>query len=476
MRRVDELADFDAALDAARKEAKSAFADDAILLEKYITRPRHIEVQLLCDTHGTALHLHERDCSVQRNHQKVIEEAPAPDLPEATRDLLATSALKLAHAINYSSVGTVEYILDSDTGEVFFLEMNTRLQVEHPVTELVTGIDLVEQMIRVAAGEKLSLGQDDITITGWAMEARVAAEDPGRSYLPQTGTITICEEPTGSGIRIDSGIAAGSDVTPWYDSMLAKAIAHGQDREEAGNRLLAALDGWQLAGVGHNLAFLYDIIDHQAFRDGGVDTGFLARVFPDGWTPGLEPDALNKTAAATWCAAQQGISPWQSLGSWRLTGPAVSSITGSSSDGYVHVQAAGENPVEVSVDMNADTSGASLVADNLVRINRGRARNLYFVVLLPEQVLLNRKAVLAHADEPGIRAPMPGLISEIHLQSGDTVQAGDIAIVLEAMKLMQNLAAPVSGTVAAVHCQPGDSVDGETLLIEITPDEAPARE
>jgi 3-methylcrotonyl-CoA carboxylase alpha subunit len=461
MRRVDRMSDFADALQSAQKEALSAFGSDAVLLEKYIERPRHVEVQVLCDSHGTALHLFERDCSVQRNHQKIIEEAPAPDLDPATRQRLTDSALKLAKTIDYTSAGTVEFILDRDSGEVYFLEMNTRLQVEHPVTEMITGIDLVEQQIRVAAGEPLAFNQDDIQINGWAMEARVAAEDPAQNYLPQIGTISYCQEPTGDNVRCDSGVTAGSTITPWYDSMIAKVIAHGDDRSQAIDNLLDALDGYHLAGVGHNLPFLYDIVDHPTFREADIDTTFLGIAFPDGWQ--AADDDAQEIAATVWRENQAtSVSPWQTLGSWRVTGSASS---------YVYVRENDAAPVEVQITGPVDTSSATLLADDRVLVSTGGAQNHVFEVLLPEQVLLDRQGTIAHSDEPGIRAPMPGLISEIRLNLGDPVSAGDTVVVLEAMKLMQNLAAPISGTIAAIHCQAGETVNGNDLLIEISNEE-----
>jgi 3-methylcrotonyl-CoA carboxylase alpha subunit len=465
MRRVDQQGDFQAALQSAQKEALATFGSDAVLLEKYIERPRHIEVQVLCDNHGSVLHLHERDCSVQRNHQKVIEEAPAPDLDPATRQRLTDSALKLAKAINYTSAGTVEFILDRDSGEIYFLEMNTRLQVEHPVTEMITGIDLVEQQIRIASGEALAMTQDQINVRGWAIEARVAAEDPAQNYLPQTGTVSVYEPPSGSGVRCDSGVTKGSSITPWYDSMIAKVIGFGANREEARRTLLAALDDCRLAGVGHNLAFLYDIVDHPMFGDADIDTTFLDRAFADGWTTREDIGDVHKMAVTAWLAQQPtSQSPWQTLGSWRLTAQQTSDA------GYVYVRENNGEPVEVQIAHHEETSDARVLSDGQVSVAAGRARNHVFEIVLPEQVLLADRQPTANADEPGIRAPMPGLISEIRLEPGDRVHTGDTVIVLEAMKLMQNLAAPVSGTVAAVHCFAGETVNGHDLLVDITPD------
>jgi 3-methylcrotonyl-CoA carboxylase alpha subunit len=465
MRRVDNPNEFLTALQSAQKEARAAFGNDDVLLEKYIERPRHIEVQVLCDNHGNVLHLHERDCSVQRNHQKVIEEAPAPDLDPATRQRLTDSALKLAKAINYTSAGTVEFILDRDSGEIFFLEMNTRLQVEHPVTELITGIDLVEQQIRIASGEALAMTQDQIEVRGWAIEARVAAEDPAQNYMPQTGTISVYEAPTGPYIRCDSGVSKGSSITPWYDSMIAKVIGYGATREEARHTLLAALDEYRLGGVGHNLAFLYDIIDHPVFGDADIDTMFLNRAFPDGWSAEEDITDVRQQAVAAWLAQQPASqSPWQTLGSWRLTAAQTTDA------GYVYVRENDEAPVEAQIARHGDTSTVWILPNGQISVAGGRARNHIFDIMLPEQVLLTDRKPTSNPDEPGIRAPMPGLISEIRLNPGDQVSAGDTVVVLEAMKLMQNLTAPVSGTIATVHCKAGETINGHDLLVDITPD------
>jgi acetyl/propionyl-CoA carboxylase alpha subunit len=325
MRRVDRPADLLAALSAARAEAQSAFGSAELLLERLVLRPRHLEVQLAGDRHGNLVHLFERECSIQRNYQKVLEEAPAPNLPATVRARLHEAALRLGRAIGYDSLGTAEFILEDGTEEPWFLEMNVRLQVEHPVTEAITGLDLVEWQIRAAAGEPLPLTQAEITQTGHAIEARLCAEDPAQGYRPGTGTTLRFDPPQAAGLRTDTGIAAGSAVTPHYDSLLAKLIAHAPDRPTARDRLAGALDGLVALGVPTNQAYLADIVDQPAFRSGHLTTRFLEEAFPAGWHDQVS-DAAELAAVAIWLAqaaeAATGPGPWATLGAFRLLGPA----------------------------------------------------------------------------------------------------------------------------------------------------------
>ncbi len=471
MRRVDDIADFANALASARAEALAAFGNGDVLLERYVERPRHIEVQLLCDRHGTALHLYERDCSVQRNHQKVIEEAPAPDLSAALRDRLTGDALKLATAIAYDSVGTVEFILDRDSGEIYFLEMNTRLQVEHPVTEMITGLDIVEWQIRVAAGQALPFAQSDIQIDGWAMEARVAAEDPAQAYRPQVGRVRYYRQPTGDNVRVDSGLEAGQEITPYYDSMIAKVIAHGPDRDAARTRLGQAAADMRIGGLGTNIAFLTDILSHADFAAADIDTTFIARAFADGWqAPTPTPRHLAAAARAFVRARNdaESLNPWQSLGAWRLTG--------NPGTGVVYVSQANAPPVAVHVTENNnennnedDDEDDIHVEGALVTIFESPATH-EFSVHLPEQVLLGR-AGARHDGGDILRAPMPGLVAAVLVEAGQRVEAGQTVVVLEAMKLMQDLSAPRDGVIATINCQPGDTVSGGAVLIEFETEE-----
>ncbi len=273
---------------SARNEAKSSFADDRVFIEKFIEEPRHIEIQVLADSHGNAIHLGERECSIQRRHQKVIEEAPSPLLDPATRAAMGAQAVALAQAVDYSSAGTVEFIVDKDKN-FYFLEMNTRIQVEHPVTEMITGLDLVEWMIRIAAGEPLDLAQDDVALNGWAVETRVYAEDPLRGFLPSVGRLVHYREPTaddlpeGTTIRVDSGVVEGSEVTMFYDPMIAKVVTHGPDRAAAVDAMQAALDAFHLRGVQHNMSFLAAVMAQPRFREGRLTTNYIAEEFPDGF-------------------------------------------------------------------------------------------------------------------------------------------------------------------------------------------------
>ncbi|MCJ7815309.1 MAG: acetyl-CoA carboxylase biotin carboxylase subunit, partial [Xanthomonadales bacterium] len=310
MRIVNNAADFAGALAAARREAGSSFGNDDMLVEKYLSRPRHVEVQVFCDRHGHAVYLFERDCSVQRRHQKVIEEAPAPGMTPDLRRAMGEAAVQAAKAINYEGAGTVEFLLDAD-GSFYFMEMNTRLQVEHPVTEAITGVDLVEQMIRVAAGEKLEMTQDDVTIDGWAIENRVYAEDPYRGFLPSTGRLVYYEPPVEpwaddgaangrrgvDGIRVDDGVFEGGEVSMFYDPMIAKLVTWGETRDEAADLQVQALDAFRIEGLGHNIDFLSAIMQHPRFRSGELTTGFIAEEYPDGFEGAATSDHLKRNLA-----------------------------------------------------------------------------------------------------------------------------------------------------------------------------------
>ena len=324
MRAVMKPEELVPALTLARAEAQAGFGDPSLLIEKLIQRPRHLEVQLAGDKHGNLIHLYERECSIQRNYQKLIEEAPAPNLRPEIRSRLLEAALNLGNAIGYDSLGTVEFILDADGGGPWFLEMNTRLQVEHPVTELVTGLDLVELQIRIAAGEHLPLAQEQIHLKGSAIEARINAEDPAAGYRPALGTILGFTPPIQEGVRTDTGVRTGSVVTPYYDSLLAKVIACGPDRGIAAARLSAALGELAILGIKSSQAFLRDIVDHPTFRGGKLTTRFIAETFPDGWTPRQEDHGDFAAAAALWALAREShralpsLGPWASLGAFRV--------------------------------------------------------------------------------------------------------------------------------------------------------------
>ena len=489
MRRVADASELPGALASAAAEAQAAFGSPVLLLEKLIQRPRHIEVQLAGDQHGNLVHLWERECSIQRSYQKVIEEAPAPNLPAAVRDALLGAAVRLGRAIGYDSLGTAEFILEDGDDTPWFLEMNTRLQVEHPVTEQVTGLDLVEWQIRIARGEPLPLPQDAIPLQGAAIEARLNAEDPGQGYRPGTGTLARFDPPAGEGIRVETGVEAGSAVTPYYDSMIAKVIASAPDRAEAVARLAAALDRLVVLGVPSNQALLCDIVAHPAFAAGRLTTGFLAEAFPDGWTAGGDDDdAASKAAVAVWLASQRGMAPgpWGTLGGLRLTGaagrPARLFLT-------LHGPAGTRDMVVTGAADAFDVDGVSVAAPQAGGPGRGgggggavrfAAAGREGEVLLSAHGRTHTLRVVpaidasftasAAAGGPRVTAAMPGLVTAVEAAVGDQVAQGQIVVVMEAMKVVMRLPAPVSGRVARVACAPGETVRSGDLLVEIEPD------
>ena len=497
MRLVHRLQDFDDSIRLARAEARTSFGDPAVFIERALVAPRHVEVQILGDQHGNVLHLCDRDCSIQRFNQKILEEAPAPFLPATLRAALADHAARLARSIGYDSVGTIEFLVDPETNEAFFLEMNTRLQVEHTVTEMVTGIDLVEWQIRTAMGEPLTLRQADLGVSGCAIEARVAAENPAADFTPTFGTVGSYREPRLDGVRIDSGIDAGTEIGPYYDSLLLKIIAHGADRNTALKRLDRALAAFQISGLQTNLAFLGALANHPDFEAGRLDTNFLGRVFPDGWQ---RPDertsvclaaAVHTLARVRAAANNERLSPWRALGAWRVT--AAAGLAGRTfmslrdeqrniTDLQVTEQAGGIT-VTIDDDTPFEIGSARLAGDTLVYERRGRTYRdavtiddraitihsgggaRHFHVLSPAQRYLERTRHNA-TNESRLIAPMPGLVTEVYFRQGDPVEAGQTVLVLEAMKLLHPLSAPVTGTIAAVHCSPGNTVDGNTVLVE----------
>ncbi|MGB1547848.1 MAG: biotin/lipoyl-containing protein, partial [Alphaproteobacteria bacterium] len=502
MRLVTEEKDFAKTLTMARQEAKAAFGDDDVMLEKAVLTPRHIEVQIAGDKHGNAIHLFERECSIQRRHQKVIEEAPAAFLPEEVRASLFDFAVRIAKAIGYDSLGTVEFLYDEDSKEAYFLEMNTRLQVEHPTTEMVTGLDLVELQLGIANGKPLPFEQKDVTLSGWAIEARVNAESPADDFRPEIGTIVLYDEPKGEGLRFDSGVQAGSEVTPWYDPMLAKVIAYGKDREEACRRLGAALSDYALAGVQTNIDFLRDVLAHPNFLGKPLTTRFLPETFPDGWQPKPEPVAAVLAGIAyvlgLEAAAPEGtieaVTPWQTLGTWRtLNSTIVKTEThlrllrqGESGDvritghgGRYHVLQ-GETRHEVEAERMADgriqlwMDGGRY--DFRAAVNgeeiavAGKCGNVVFT--LESHLAVEQHASAPQQSHSTLYAPMPGLITELKVKPGDAVQSGDVLIIMEAMKLVHNLVAETDGVVEAVHCEKGATVQHKAALVDIGPGEA----
>lgn len=501
MRRVTKESEMKEALEVARREAQAGFGDPSLLIEKLIDRPRHLEVQILGDKHGGLVHLYERECSVQRNFQKVVEEAPAPRLTDKTREALFAAAIKLGTAMKYDSAGTVEFILEEGEEQPYFLEMNTRLQVEHPVTELITGFDLVEMQIRSAAGESLPITQDDITPKGWAIEVRVNAEDPAEGYRPNVGPVHDVKIPSGDGIRVDTGISPGSEVTPHYDSMIAKVIAYGDDRTIAAQRLATALSSYSVFGVGTNQAFLRDIITHPTFIAGELTTRFIEETFPEGWKPAEDTDNQAAiSAAAIWAmhvesrAVPASLGPFLSLGGFRVLEragkPAVTRVVVEAGESNLVVDLVGREGVyDVTVDdktskvsVRAQGTDAAVTIDGVSRtygthvsggdvgLSAGGLVTLYRV--LPELDTIGASAGGAAAGGPRLAAPMPGLVVEVAVEVGQEVTKGETILTFEAMKLMNSLPAPVSGKVKEIFCKAGENVSAGTVLLEIEPSES----
>jgi len=487
MRAVHSPDDFADALMAAQREGETAFGNPAVMLEKLIQRPRHVEVQLFADAHGNAVHLFERDCSLQRRHQKVIEEAPAPGLSPRLRHTLGIAAVTAAHAIGYQGAGTVEFILDLDTVDeagdpaFYFMEMNTRLQVEHPVTECITGEDLVEWQIRVARGEPLPKGQDELTVSGWAMEARLYAEDPDGGFLPSTGTIRRLAFGDGAGVRIDTGVEQGSRIGLDYDPMIAKVIAHGASRDEAIDRLVGALDATVVDGLKSNRAFLARLADHPAFRAGAVDTGFIARHMASLSPPETCP-APALLAAALGLGLPRGEAPaslfaalpirlnlahehtvmlwWQGAAhaiALRRTGAERWRIGGLPGIGEVSARRTGPNGLLI--DMAGSLLPATIVP-HAEAVEVRLAGQSWLIATMPP------KKAEAGAATANVIAPMPGRVLSVDVAPGQVVAEGDRLLVLEAMKMEHRLAARSGGTVKAVHVATGDQVADGMMLVE----------
>jgi 3-methylcrotonyl-CoA carboxylase alpha subunit len=469
MRRVDKHAEFEAALESAAREAQSAFGDPRVLIEKYVTAPRHVEMQVFADRHSNVIHLNERDCSLQRRHQKVIEEAPAPGMTAEARAAMGRAATEAARAVGYEGAGTVEFIADGAQGlrpnGFWFMEMNTRLQVEHPVTEAITGLDLVELQFRVAAGEALPLAQADVRIDGHAAEARLYAEDPERNFLPSTGKLTALEFPAGEGVRIDTGVEAGSVVSPYYDPMIAKVIAHGRDRGEALQRLATALGDTVVVGPHANAAFLKALVSHPEFRAGRFDTGFIDRNLAE--LTRVDPAAENAAIAAAVetllrPAAQDGgwRDPWGANDAFSL-GPARKLDLDITVDGHPRkATVAWRDGAQVSVDGVAAGNGVRFVpaGAGVVAIANGVQRS----VALKSYDSID----VDHLDGDGvIKAPMHGKVLAILVEQGASVAKGERVAVVEAMKMEHALMAPIDGTVGEILASVGAQIaEGATIL------------
>ncbi len=486
IRIVHAAGDLESSAKQARAEAEAAFGDGRLIFERYVAVPRHVEVQVLGDRHGNAVHLFERECSIQRRHQKVVEEAPAAYLTEDQRAALYGHALRLCEAIGYDSAGTVEFLIDSESGDVFFLEMNTRLQVEHPVTECVTGVDLVALQLRSASGEVLPMRQEDLRVEGSSIEVRVNAEDPDRGFLPQTGRIWAYRPPPGA--RLDSGVASGSEIPQHYDSLLAKLIVHGADRDAACGKLARALTETVLAGVTTNLGYLQRLVRLPAFRTGRLSTRFLedneAALSAAG--KGLPAPVFAALALSTPSGPSAG-SPWQALGRWRLLAeaghPGVTRWFLEGADGVEEVEIEGE--IARHRGRTYDVEASWLGEDQLSvtwdgvrhRVAVARAMDHIEVTapdvraafrIVPAEEVWARRSGGSTGEAEGIVAPFPGLVTEVRVAAGDHVEEGSVVVVLEAMKMMHNLVASGAGEVDAVLCEVGASVEGGQVLVRFT--------
>jgi propionyl-CoA carboxylase alpha chain len=483
----------------SRSEAKSSFGDDRMFIEKFITDPRHVEIQVLGDKHGNVIHLGERECSIQRRNQKVIEEAPSPLLDAATRKKMGEQAVALAKAVGYDSAGTVEFVAGQDKS-FFFLEMNTRLQVEHPVTELVTGIDLVEQMIRSAAGEKLALKQSDVKFNGWAVETRVYAEDPYRNFLPSTGRLTTYRPPaersaSGITVRNDTGVYEGGEISLYYDPMIAKLVTHAPSREQAITAQAAALDAFAIDGIRHNIPFLAALMAHPRWREGRLSTGFIAEEFPSGFHPIAPEGERAQVLAAVAAAIDHVLGERKRRISGQMSGRPVTresqrAVRLGAIEHRLEVTRAGD-AIEVRFTGKPKTvrrlrsdwkpgdviwSGAidgAAVAVQVRTIPNGFAL-AFGGVETRAYVYTEREAGYARlmpekkAADTGkqIRCPMPGLVISIAVKEGQEVKAGETVAVVEAMKMENVLRAEIDGTVKKILAKPGDSLAVDAVIVE----------
>ena len=493
MRRVDDASRFDEELQAAQREAESSFGDSHMLVEKFLTRPRHVEIQVFCDGHGNGVYLAERDCSIQRRHQKVIEEAPAPGLSDELRVAMGEAAVRAAQAIDYRGAGTVEFLLDED-GSFFFMEMNTRLQVEHPVTEMITGQDLVEWQLRIAAGERLPQTQSEVTVNGHAFEARIYAEDPANDFLPATGTLGFLSSPRESeNVRVDTGVRQGDEVGIHYDPMIAKLVVWDQDRSAALRQLASALSRYRVAGLTTNIDFLYNIATSEPFRQVELDTRFIeqhsALLFGQD-----NADAVQEVAAASLllllrqrelAEAEARVhpdpySPWHSHSGWRMNEAHLHELGILHHDREIDVVAEqlADGSYRLHFDGHALLASGSLEGDELSAEIDGFRQTLTVAehdgtwsVYRPSGAFAFRERQAHHGDDLGTeglgnpRAPMNGVVVTLLADAGDDVEADAPLLVMEAMKMEHTIRAPAAGRVTEFYFQPGELVDGDAELL-----------
>ncbi len=496
MRIVRAGSELPAAIASARREAASSFGDDRLLIEKYLERPRHIELQVFADTHGNCVHLFERDCSVQRRHQKVLEEAPAPGMQAQRRRQMGSAAVAAARAVDYVGAGTVEFIVDA-SGQFYFMEMNTRLQVEHPVTEMITGLDLVEWQVRVAAGEPLPLTQEQLAIQGHAIEARVYAEDPARGFLPAVGRLEHLREPvTSAHVRVDTGVREGDEIGVHYDPMIAKLICWDTDRDAALRRMRRALAEYQVAGLANNLQFLSAVVSHRAFAEAHrdpslLDTGLIERHAAE-LIPGTQPAdditlalaALAELLRATREAQDRARgsadphSPWHDGGGWRLNQDNFHVVDFLDGGGRVSVTAHfRRGGHELELPGGRITAVATMDAEDRITADLGGARVMAQVIRRGDELTVFRdgrshtlrlegqEAAEAGGDAGSLVSPMPGSVIEVLVRAGDRVEKGAALMLIEAMKMEHTIAAPADGVVKEVFFGRGDQVqEGVTLL------------
>ncbi|XP_044525278.1 propionyl-CoA carboxylase alpha chain, mitochondrial [Gracilinanus agilis] len=463
------------------QEAASSFGDDRLLIEKFIDNPRHVEIQVLCDKKGNALWLNERECSIQRRNQKVVEEAPSTFLDPETRRAMGEQAVALARAVKYSSAGTVEFLVDSKKN-FYFLEMNTRLQVEHPVTECITGLDLVQEMIRVAKGYPLRHKQADIPINGWAIECRVYAEDPYKSFgLPSIGKLSQYEEPLHlPGVRVDSGIQPGSDISIYYDPMISKLISYGSNRTEALQRMEAALDNYVIRGVTHNIALLREVINHKRFVEGDINTKFLSDVYPEGFKghklTKTEKQQLMAIASSLYVSFQLRAQRFEEnsripvqkpqMANWDLSikmGDEIHSVIASNSGSTFCVEVDGSK-LNVTSEWNLASPLLSVNIDGTQRIVQYKVHVLTELAAELNKYMLEK---IAEDTSSILRSPMPGVVVAVSVKPGDMVSEGQEICVIEAMKMQNSMGAGKTGKVKSVHCKAGDTVGEGDLLVEL---------